>query len=451
MSATTSPVLIIGGGIAGMAAAHTVAEAGRPFRLLEAAPQLGGVIATHKEGPYRLEMGPFSFLPSAECVPRLLTAWGLQDQIIEADPTTAGNRYVFAKGAIHRVPMSPKAFLTSHLFSWWDKCRLLWEPFAKGPPGTDESIAAFVRRRAGRGFLDNLIQPFVSGVVAGDTECLSVASLFPQFVTFEKEYGSLLKAFRRRPSGNSRGTLYSLQQGMVSLPETFAVRHSVAVETDARVTAIGRRNGAFAVTWQRNGNTTTETAPDLIVATPAYCTAAFIRGLSPELADALDQIVYAPIMMVHTVYKRSQLTQSLNGFGFLAARDSTPPLLGSIWASAIFPNRAPADEILLTWFLGGALYPEVMAWDDARVLRTIEAFTSAHLGITGGAHRHWVRRYSHAIPQYEIGHAKRAQRIADAATAVGPLYITGNFLTGVSVEESAKAGIRTARQLLSHA
>src|SRR3989338_4784429 len=188
MNAQKTPVVVVGGGIAGMAACHALAKRNIPFLLLEQSSRLGGVMETFREGPYQMETGPFSFLPKAASLLELAEEWGIADERIEANPDAAKNRYVLKSQKLVRLPLTPKDFLFSSLLSPWAKLRFLLEPFAKKPPLGEETIADFVKRRAGQAILDNMIGPFVSGVVAGDPYRLSIAAQFPIFKELENKY-----------------------------------------------------------------------------------------------------------------------------------------------------------------------------------------------------------------------------------------------------------------------
>ncbi len=441
---TSGPIIIIGGGIAGIAAGHALTQRGRDWLLLEKAPTLGGVIASRREGPYLLELGPFSFLPKATKLPQLARDLGLTDQLIEADPAIARNRYVLKGNTLHRVPMSPQDFIRSTLFSWPEKLRFLLEPWARAAHDPDETIAGFVRRRAGRGFLNNLIQPFVSGVVAGDVDRLSVASLFPRFIELEREYGSLLKAFRHQSSGAAKSTLFSFRDGMQALPAAFSQKYAAQIRCGVEVIGLQREPNGFTVAWRDQGNTHYQASPAVVLATPAAAAATLLSPLSAPLAEHLRAIPYAPLVMVHTVFTRAQLARPLEGFGFLATRGSLPPILGSIWASSIFPSRAPADEVLVTWFLGGMIYPEAIDLSDGQILAHVSHCAQTILGIADAPHRHWIIRYPQAIPQYHIGHAQRIATITQTAAQLGPLHLAGNYLHGVSVDDVALHATRVA-------
>ncbi|MDZ4225030.1 MAG: protoporphyrinogen oxidase, partial [bacterium] len=262
MNAQQIPVVVVGGGIAGMAACHALAQKGIPFLLLEQSSRLGGVLETFREGPYQMEMGPFSFLPKAASLLKLAQDLGVGDERIEADPQAAQNRYVLKGRKLVRLPLTPKDFLFSPLLSPWAKLRFLLEPFAKGAPPHEETIAEFVKRRAGQAVLDNMIGPFVSGVVAGDPYKLSIAAQFPIFKELENKYGSLLKAFAERLKANpAPPTLFSFKNGMETLANAFLKKYGESVQLDTRLDVIPAKAGIQSI------------AKRLILATPAYIAA----------------------------------------------------------------------------------------------------------------------------------------------------------------------------------
>ncbi len=445
-------VVIVGGGIAGMTVAHTLAQAGAPFRLIERSPDVGGVIETVQVGSYRMEMGPFSYLPKATVLPELIRDWGLEGEIQEASTEIARNRYVLKGDSLHRVPTGAGDLFRTRLLSWKEKLRLLIEPLAKGPPPDEESVADFVRRRAGSGVLNNFIQPFVSGVVAGNVEELSMAALFPLFPALEREHGSLLKALRARAAAGMlhRPTLFSLNGGMQRLPRAFIQRYPAQVDLELEVTSLQPCSGGWEVYCRGKFNNNEKiTAARVVLATPAGVAARLLKAAAPAAATQLSSITYAPIILMHTVFRKSQLSQPLAGFGFLATRDSAPPILGSIWASSIFADRAPADELMLTWFAGGSLYPEAMNYSDDRLRQSVESLAARSLGIVGPCRRWWIRRIPSAIPQYHIGHLLKLKQINEELNTLGNLRLVGSYCAGVSLDDTAKHARAVAKDIIS--
>lgn len=374
-------------------------------------------------------MGPFSFLPKAKILLELARELGVSGELIEALPSIARNRYVLKNSKLFLVPLSPKQFIFSSLLSWAEKLRFLMEPWAKGPPSHEETVAEFARRRAGEGFLKNLIEPFVAGVVAGDVSRLSLPALFPIFAELEKEYGSLLKAFRKRRVSGAKPTLYSFKNGLQTLPEAFTQKYFSQIRFNANVSDLSSINGP------------------VVLAVPAFAAAEILRPLDAEAAGLLDSIPYAPLALIHLVYKKNQIQNPLKGFGFLSVK-SPEPLLGAIWASAIFPNRAPEDEVLLSCFLGGALHPEVLTMRDSECLACVKKTLASCLGIRGEPIHLWIKRYEKAIPQYELGHGAKIktilERLQRTGRKSGPIFLAGNYLAGVSLGETAEHAKKVA-------
>ncbi len=432
MSLKKVPVVIVGGGIAGMSAAHCLAKEGRDFLLLEQSEKLGGVIATKKGGPYFLETGPFSFLPKAKLIFEMAQELGLQEEIVEAKESAAKNRFILKKQKLYRLPLTAKDFLFSSLLSPWAKLRFLLEPFAKKPPLEEETIAAFVKRRAGQAVLDNMIGPFVSGVVAGDPYRLSLSAQFPIFATLEKEYGSLLRAFQRRKKENRpKQTLFSFKEGMESLPKAFLKKYGSQVRCNTTVLEI---------------KSILQNHP-VILTTPAYVSAKLLRPFSEVLFQELASIYYAPIVLVHAAYSRNQIGHPLNGFGFLSAAGETHPLLGSIWASSVFEGRSPKEDVLLTFYFGGAKYPEAINWPDEKYLEVIQKIANPVLKISGDCKKYWIQKHEKAIPQYFLGHQKKIETIEKETSKIKGLHLVGNYFSGVSLDEAASHAKKIAQSM----
>jgi oxygen-dependent protoporphyrinogen oxidase len=339
------------------------------------------------------------------------------------------------------------------LWSPWGKVRALAEPFiAASPPGLDESVAAFVRRRLGSEFLDGAVEPFVAGIFAGDPEQLSMASSFPQLAAFERAYGSVVGGLIRTrfARGRSRGRIrmFSFRHGVGQLPE--ALRHGLGdrVRTGVRVAGVQRqhRDGVarFVVQADVQGEACVLTADHLVMATPADVAARLLAPLSPTLADHLEQIPYAPVGLVHLGVARSSLTRFPNGSGCLIPKRERLPLLGSLWSSNVYPERAPEGRVLLTNYIGGVRDSDALKWSDVELVDLVVGVLRDLVGLGGRPEFVRVLRHPRAIPQYLLGHGARVATIERLLQPLSGLHLTGNYLHGVSVRDCLTQGVRLA-------
>ena len=435
-------VVVIGAGLSGLVTAHALQRNGHVVAVLEASDRAGGVIGTRSRDGFRYETGANSTTDNPPRLAALLDVLGLVDQRIDTSPQ-AVNRYVVREGKLVALPMSPRQLLTSQAFSFAGKLRLLREPFiARAPAGADETIAAFMRRRLGDQILDYAVDPFVSGIYAGDPERLSMQAAFPRLHALEQTQGSLLRGQlaagrERRRSGEpklSHPRSFSFRDGMQTLPDALA--HSLAHYADRTpVTSIEARSPAgFAVSSLRNGMPLTFHSRVVIIATPAPAAAALVAPHDRDAAQALASIVYAPVAIVASAYRRDDVAHALDGFGMLVPSRERRRILGTLFSSSLFEGRAPAGHVLLTTFTGGRRDPGMVVQDDVALARIVDEELAALLGARRSRWNEIVR-WTRAIPQYEVGHQDRMQRIRQACARRPGLFFCGSWLDGVSISD----------------
>ena len=447
--------IVVGGGISGLATAFGLQKRGYLVELLEAAPRVGGVIGSRRREGILYELGPNSTLDTSPLINELLDDAGLRAQRVEPS-AAASKRYVVRDGKPIALPTSPAALVTSPAFTLGAKLRLARELFvARGPPGVEESIAAFVRRRLGREFLDYAIDPFVAGIYAGDPERISVAAAFPRLLALEQRYGGLIKgqirgARERKKSkevAKNAAASFSFRDGMQTLTDGVGSTLD-RVRCGARVARVRRGPaGVFEVEGEHGGAPLRRTARAVVIATPAYAAADLVRDLAPDAAAALAAIEYAPIAVVAAAFRRADVAHACDGFGFLVPRREGRRVLGSLFSSSMFANRAPADAVLLTTFVGGRRDPEVVALPDEAIVKIVLSELDALVGASGAPLLTEVVRWRRAIPQYELGHLGRIGRVEQAEITLPGLGFCASYRGGVAVGDCVKNGHDAAARL----
>lgn len=442
-------VLVIGGGISGLACAYRLNRRGIDVRLLEKQDRVGGVVQSEELAGFHFDLGPQSFLLSAAML-RLISELGLGSEMVQANPRAP--RFIYCNGALHPAPMLAPALLKTPLLSGRTKRRILAEPLRKSrPPEADESVAAFARRKFGDDLLDNLLAPFVSGVYAGDPERLSFRSAFPSAHQWEVEHGSVIRgAMKSRPKKNEpRPVLTSFRGGLQTLMRCLATALAGRIETDVEVCGLRRIAGSeFAVhARDREGNVKESQAATVVLAAPSYVSARLLGEVSLAAAEALRRIEYAPVAVVNLGYCRSQVAHPLEGFGFLAPRTQGLRILGTIWGSSLFTGRAPQGMVSLTSFLGGATDPALFDLSGDAIVQIAAAENARVLGITGVPVVHRLHRFMHAIPQYNLGHGEILGHIRAALAPHLGLFLTGNYLQGPSIGACVETAFATADQI----
>lgn len=438
----------MGAGISGLVTAYRLRQAGLQVQVIDAGARPGGVIGSARHEGWLVERGPNSALDTSPLIGELVQALGLRDRWLPAAPSAA-RRYVLRGGVPLALPMSPRAFLATPLFSAGAKLRLLREPFVPRAAADDEeSIAAFVRRRLGSEFLDYAIDPFVAGVYAGDPEQISVSAAFPRLHALEQRWGSLIRGQvlgarqRRRDlerAKNSAGS-FSFTGGMQTLTDALAAAVG-PLQLGTRVTRLQRdAAGVFSIEALCDGAESRWRARAVVLATPADTAAALLREHAADAAAALDAIDYAPVATVASGYAAQDIAHPLDGFGCLVPRKEQRRVLGVLFSSTMFEGRAPPGMHLLTTFVGGRRQPQWVDPPEADIASLVHAEHQAMLGARRAPQFQRVTRWPRAIPQYTLGHGGRVARAEAVQHALPGLWLGGSWKGGVSVGDCIKSG-----------
>ncbi|HEX9653554.1 MAG TPA: protoporphyrinogen oxidase, partial [bacterium] len=433
--------LIIGAGISGLATAFRLQRTGLDILILEKSDHIGGAILSEQHDGFLIDYGPNSTLDTSPKIRDFIKEVGVEERRVNAN-VSASHRYVLRGGVLQALPMNPPQFIKSKLFSWKAKLRLFAEPFiSPAPEDKEETIAEFVKRRLGKEFLDYAINPFVAGVYAGDPERLSVRSAVAKIYALEKNYGSLIKGAikgakerkKRAETDKTRAQLFSFQNGMGELPVALKKNLGDCIQTKCEIKRIRRGDDSWTVEYSQAGQPMTVKARSVIFTTPAYVTANLLQSLDSNLSGKLREIVYPPVAMVFLGFKKPPPCRPLDGFGFLVPKVENRNILGTIWSSTIFPNRAPEDGIALTTFVGGMRQPELVSRDDDELLKLVQADLREIMGLTGQPNIVKIKRWEKAIPQYELGHQQRIDAVENSEQEHPGVFISGNFRGGISV------------------
>ena len=458
-------VLVIGGGISGLSTAWLLdkraREAGMSLDLclLEQEGQPGGKIKSVREEGFLCEWGPNGFLDSKPQTLELCAALGITDRLHRSNDN-ARKRYIFTGGELHRLPENGPSFLKSRLLSWPGKFRLLGEPFAANPPGTDESLAAFGRRRLGAEALQKLIAPMASGIFAGDPETMSLVSCFPRIAELEREYGGLFVAMlalakkkkQERKEGKISssaagpgGTLTSFKEGIQFLTDTLASQLGERVRTGVAVASVTKSGDG----WEVKTTAGETLQADLVIsAAPAFAAASMLEGVDAGLVATLRQILYSTLNVVCCGFKTEGLGHPLDGFGYLVPKEEGRTVLGTLWDSSMFEERAPDGMALLRSMAGGACKPELIELPEAELLQRVQDDLRVAMGISQTPCFSRIIRHQQAIPQYTVGHGKRLEAIEGRLSSLPGLLLTGNAFKGVGLNDCVAASQATVDKAL---
>jgi oxygen-dependent protoporphyrinogen oxidase len=440
---------IVGAGISGLSTAWFLRQQGFSVCVVEAADRVGGTIRSFREEGFLIEGGPNSTLENTDALGELIRGVGLAGDLQAANPE-ANRRYILKQGGLVQMPGNALEFLRTPLFSVRGKLRLLAEPFIGRAPA-EESIADFVRRRLGQEFLDWAIDPFISGVYAGDPEQLSVRFATRKIHGLEAQYRSLFVGALVRLVGGGRsgpapsGRMISFTSGMQAFPQAVARSLGDAVRVGEGVAALKYEGEGWDL--MLTGGAGSIAARWVVLALPAYRAADLLKPISAPLAEALNAIQYPPVASVALGFERHQVGHPLDGFGFLIPGREGKKTLGTLFSSTLFPGRAPQDHVLLTSFIGGARNPRVAEMDEAELVAQVLEEIRPILGIQGDPMLVRVQLWRHAIPQYRLGYGELLERIRRLLGAQEGLYARTNWLDGISLSDCVRNGREFARAM----
>ncbi len=451
---------IIGGGISGLSLAHSLKKRLAPenpikeILLLEADSRAGGKVRTEKADGFLCEWSVNGFLDNRPQIMELSKELALSP-LKSSD--AARRRYVYSGGKLRQLPESPGAFLASDVLSPLGKLRIMMEPFIPRKTDPGESLASFARRRLGKEAYETLINPMASGIFAGDPENMNVTSCFPRVKTIENKYGSLIKgmiklAKEAKKSGKGPvgagpgGTLTSYYEGMEQLIVALKVYLSDNIRLGAKALSIESTGKGFLIYLQGGDKIETDLA---VLACPAYEASHILKDLDKELSSTAADIPYPAVSVVSLGFRAEKIPGSTDLFGFLVPGIEGRKILGTLYDSSIFPNRAPRDFVLLRVMTGGARASALAMKDDDALIDIARSELKDILKITAEPDFHRVFRHEKAIPQYTLDHHEKLAGMDSALTRHPGLYITGNAYRGVSLPDCVENSEKLARKIIT--
>lgn len=445
-------IAVIGGGITGLAAAYRLSQRGHPVRLFEASSRLGGAIRSERSEGWLIEAGPNSFQENSRVVAELIREVGLENERVVAN-ALAKKRFIVRRGRLCPAPLSPPALLSTPLFSLGGKLRLFGEIFQRPRRRTgDLSLADFVQDHFGQEIVDYALNPFVSGVYAGDPRKLSARHAFPKLWECEQRHGSLIRgqialAKTRRAAGHPRSTIISFRSGLQALVNALTLQLPAGtIELNTRIERLLPAR-PWQIVWSRGGEARTEEFARILLAVPAASLAQLTFGpLGERPLALLDAIEHPPVASLFLGFRRDQVSHPLDGFGALIPAVEKRQILGVLFSSTLFPDRAPADHVALTVMVGGAIRPDLaqssISPDEltAAVLPDLREL----LGVRGAPVFRRLQVWPRAIPQYQLGYERFLDAISASEKAYPGLIVGGQVRDGIALPSCLESGLSMA-------
>ncbi len=445
-------VLIVGGGISGLALLHSLLQGGDPPRalLLEASDRVGGTMRTRIEEGTVFDEGPNGFLDGRPWMRTLLGELGAEEELLSARPQAA-IRYVACRDRIWPLPTGPAALWGFRLLSWRGKARLAAEIGVPRGDDEGESVHDFAVRRLGREAARVFIEPMVHGIFAGDARRLHLTSSFPRIREMERRHGSLMRAWwrlhrnRPRPVGQPTGRLTTLRGGMGRLPEILADRWRSSIRTREPVRAIHREGRGFVVVTEA----CTYFADRLALSVPAPEAAALLRSIDGGLSAALEAIPYVPVAVVGLLYEAEAAGGVPDGYGYLRMREPGAGVLGALFTHRIFPGRCREDQVFLRVMVGGALAPRLVEDGEAACVAAARREVERMFGIRAAPLRVFTALRRRAIPQYSLAYPALRERIEEGLARIPSLSLVANYIGGISMADCVRRARETAGRILA--
>jgi protoporphyrinogen/coproporphyrinogen III oxidase len=469
-------VLVVGAGISGLTIAHELTALNShsakiaKIMVAEAQNRVGGSITSvQNSAGFLWEEGPNSFAPNPDIL-KLAMDVGLKDELLLADRKLP--RFVFWRGKLHPVPMSPVTAITTQLLSLGGKLRALRGTlgFVRPAIAGEETVEQFFKRQLGQEVMQRLVAPFVSGVYAGDPQQLSAGAAFRKIVALEQNYGGLLagailsrsvakKSNKPTPDPNipktKPGELGSFKQGLGALPQAIAAKlrsQQVPVKLEWKLVKLeyDPDSKIYTATFATSTGEEIVTARTVVLTSPAYVTATLLLDLLPATSQALSEIPYPTVACAVMAYPKTEMNSDLIGFGNLIPRSQGIRTLGTIWASSLFAGRAPVGWHLLLNFIGGTTDPTIANLSEEAIAAAVHQDlkqTILRPNTTVEPKVLAVHIWRKAIPQFAIGHLQRLEVIETGLQKLPGLFLTSNYISGVSLGDCVKQGLKTAEQV----
>jgi oxygen-dependent protoporphyrinogen oxidase len=448
--------VVIGAGAAGLACGLKLAQSHHNFLVLEQSGQPGGMMQTvHRDG-FILERGPFNVLVRSPEFAWLLHVLGDKVSLISADKAVGKKRYILHASAsaekngsatrvLKPVPHSLWSFVRSSALSPWEKARAALGLVVSRRGLADDTIDAIVRRRMGSGVAEKIASAASVGIWGAESHELEAAACLPRLAQFDRQSRSPLWTVYRagtRQKAASRKGLVSFSVGLGEFADALANELGKRLACAQGVKQIQRIAQGWRITTQSGQDVV---GSNIVLACGARQAAELLAAFALEVTERLQAIPHTSLATINFGFRRQDVVHPLDGYGFLVPkRWETSPLLGALFCSAVFPHHAPAGHVLIRAFLGGTRHPESLGLDDQSLCAAALRVLDEVLGLRAEPCLTDVARWDQAIPRYTRGHRERINQILLQIAKLPGLWLAGNFMSGISVNDCITQGVQVA-------
>lgn len=447
-------VIVVGAGLTGLSTAFFLQQKGKKVLVLEKQDRVGGAMYSHSENGFVFEEGPNTGVIGNAETAELFEMLGIEPLVANSE---AEKRLIYKKNNWYALPSGGVGFLKTPLFDFWDKIKIAFEPLRKRGTDPDESVASLAKRRIGRSFVDYAVNPFISGIYAGDPEKLITRYALPKLYKLEQKYGSFIggsfkKGLEPKSLRDNKATrkVFSGEYGFSSLIEKLEEKIGKEnIICGAHDIKIKKVNDSFEVTFQKDGQSMSQPSYKVVTTVGAHALPDLLPFVSPLEMKKISNLTYAKVIQVAVGVERKAINDRYVSFGGLIPQKENRRLLGVLFPSFCFPNRAPEGYATLAIYLGGTNHPEFITLSDQKITDIVHEELLDLFAIPSSAISFMkIFRHEHAIPQYEISTGERLSSIAKIEHEHDGLYIAGNLRNGIGIADRVKQAYDIAESLV---
>ena len=433
-------IIILGSGISGLTLGFYLEKKNKDFLVFESCNSFGGNISTKNKKGFICENGPNTVLINNDSVKDLISDLKIKNDVIY--PNNNNNkRFLINKGKLIKIPQSFGQFLKSNILSLSAKIRIFFEIFIK-KSDKNFSVYDFFKRRFGKEFHDVLIEPFLTGIYAGNTRKMSIKFVLKKIWNLEQNYGSVILGFIKKKSRNISPKSFNFKNGLSDLTNTIHQKIKDKIRFNSKITSISKIGNLYEITVNNNIK---YRCTKLISTIPAYALSEII--FDKKLSQCLKKIYYCPIYVLHLGLEKQKIKNDISGFGVLTKPSDNKSFLGIIFNSRIFPHLAPSDKDLITVMVGGTRQEQLLKTNKELLFDKIVSDIKKLISYDGQIIMKHDFLWEKGIPQYGLNHDNITNEIKNFENKNKDLHIIGNYVNGISVSDCVEKAVKLSKIL----